>query len=38
MRYIIDTDLLKIEELKRIIDIIECYGEPLDEEVENETN
>lgn len=36
MRYIIDTDLLKREELEEIIDIIECYGEPLDEENDND--
>ncbi len=35
MRYIIDTDLLKREELEQIIDILERYGEPLAEDESN---
>ena len=34
MRYIIDTDFLQYDELVRIYDILERYGEPLDEEDE----
>ena len=40
MRIIIDTEVLKREGLyDEISDILECYGEPLDEEEEeNETD
>ena len=31
MRYIIDIDLLQYDELVRIYDILERYGEPLDD-------
>ena len=31
MKYIIDTELLDAEGFYNVIDIIECYGEPIED-------
>ncbi len=38
MRYIIDTDVLEKDGFDEVIEIIECYGEPLEEQTKSQMN